>query len=245
MSLYNEDEISKAINSIKHEEESEGEELPMLSLGKNIENVATEETPAPIVQHNECECVWCKPHFANSINELNGAIIMQISDLEALKEAAKQKLLLPHPGETTETTSLEVNLARSVVDSSMAHFLVAASEGNINITNIAARNTSNSLRDFTQFIGCYVSTIISETDKQFEVIDMAKDVLKSSMRLINEAKNALTNQDHTSKERLSMAGIEVSLALNKAVQCIPGQHIEDERTVINDSNGKCPKASNI
>ena len=50
MSLYNEDEISKAINSIKHEEESEGEELPMLSLGKNIENVETEETPAPFVQ---------------------------------------------------------------------------------------------------------------------------------------------------------------------------------------------------
>ena len=102
----------------------------MLMLEENLQDVATEEAQT-LNQHNICECVWCKPYFSSSINELTETINLKISDLDILKEAVKKKSLVPHPGETIETTSLEVNLSRSVVDSTMAHFLLAASEGNI------------------------------------------------------------------------------------------------------------------
>ena len=254
MSLYNEEEIIGAIDSKKHEmEESDGEQL--LMIGQNLQNVATEEQQTPIVQQNICECVWCKPYFSDSINELTENVKLQLTDLELLKEAANQKNLLTHPGETSENTSLQINLARSVVDSTMAHFLSAASEGNIDIANIAARNTGNALRNMTQFIGCFVSTL-SETEKQFEIINMAKEVLLKSMRLINEAQKALCVQDQTNKENLALAAIDVSLSLNKAMICIPapGQLIEDGTTdTIGDLdkmahsanvNSKCPKDSN-
>ena len=134
-------------------------------------------------------------------------------------------------------------------------FLSAASEGNVDIANIAARNTGNALRNLTQFIGCFASTL-SETEKQFEIINMGKDVLLKSMRLINEAQKALSVQVQTNKENLASAAIDVSLSLNKAMICIPapGQQIEDGTTDTNDLdkmthsadvNSKCPKDSNI
>ena len=187
--------------------------------------------------------------------ELNQDVKFQLKDLELLKEAVENKSLLPHQGETQENTSLEVNLARSVVDSTMAHFLSAASEGNVDIANIAARNTGNALRNLTQFIGCFASTL-SETEKQFEIINMGKDVLLKSMRLINEAQKALSVQVQTNKENLASAAIDVSLSLNKAMICIPapGHQIEDGTTDTNDLdkmthsadvNSKCPNYSNI
>ena len=179
-------------------------DMPVESNWLNMQSLLAAQTQN---QHNICECVWCKPYFSSSINQLTETINLKISDLDILKEAVKKKSLVPHPGDTIETTSLEVNLSRSVVDSTMAHFLLAASEGNINVANIAARNTSNALRDFTQFIGCYVSTL-SNTETKFQVIDMAKDVLEKSTRLVNEAHNTLRNPNQTNKARLSKAGID-------------------------------------
>ena len=63
-----------------------------------------------------------------------------------------------------------------------------------------ARNTGNALRNLTQFIGCFASTL-SETEKQFEIINMGKDVLLKSMRLINEAQKALSVQVQTNKDQ--------------------------------------------
>ena len=251
MSLYKEEEIIGAIDLIKNVmEESNGEQLLMTGQDK-----ATEEQQTPIIQHNMCDCVWCKPYFSNSIIELKQDVKLQLTDLELLKEAVEKKSLLPHPGETQENTSMQVNLSRSVVDSTMAHFLFAVNEGNINIANIAARNTAMALRTLTQFIGCLASTL-SETEKQFEIIDMAKDVLLKSMRLINEAQKALSVRVQTNKENLTSAAIDVSLSLNKAMICIPApeQQIEAETTDINDLdkithsadvNSKCTKDSYI
>ena len=66
---------------------------------------------------------------------------------------------------------------------------------------------------------------------------------------------SLSNQDQTNKENLALAGIDVSLSLNKAMICIPapGQQIEDGTIDTNDLdkmthsanvNSKCPKDSN-
>ena len=67
MSLYKEEEIIGAIYSIKNEmEESNGEQLWMTG-----QDVTTEKQQAPIIQHNMCDCVWCKPNFSDSINELS------------------------------------------------------------------------------------------------------------------------------------------------------------------------------
>ena len=108
------------------------------------------------------------------------------------------------------------------------------------------------LRTLTQFIGCLASTL-SETEKQFEIIDMAKDVLLKSMRLINEAQKALSVRVQTNKQNLTSAAIDVSLSLNKAMICIPApeQQIEDGTNDLDkithsaDVNSKCTKDSYI
>nr|CAD7194456.1 unnamed protein product [Timema douglasi] len=73
-------------------------------------------------------------------------------ELEAFHRAAERAQLRPLPGETAESTSLQLGSTSKNVGFAMAQLLSAAAQGNENYTGIAARNTSTSLKDLTKAV---------------------------------------------------------------------------------------------
>ena len=67
-------------------------------------------------------------------------------ELAESKREAQEGKLLPLPGQTIETCSMELGATSKTVGSSMAQLLTAANQGNENYTGIAARDTANALR---------------------------------------------------------------------------------------------------
>ena len=67
-------------------------------------------------------------------------------ELAEVKREAAQGQLLPLPGQTVESCSLELGATSKTVGSSMAQLLTAANQGNENYTGIAARDTANALQ---------------------------------------------------------------------------------------------------
>merc|ERR1719471_1069573 len=157
------------------------------------------------------------------------------SELEEFRSAANQMQLAPLPGESMESATIQLNTASRAVGSTVAQLLTAASEGNRDITNRAARDTANALRDFTAAVRGVAATS-SDKSSQQTVLAMAKDVMMKSAKLVMEAQRAMNNPSDPGKSyNLAAAGKEVSQALNKTMQCIPGQQ-EVEDTISNINN---------
>ena len=79
-------------------------------------------------------------------------------ELEEFREAAHGLALRPMPGETAERATSQLNTASRAVGSTVAQLITAASQGNRDITNRAARDTANALRDFKDRIFKDLST---------------------------------------------------------------------------------------
>ncbi|XP_013778384.1 talin-2-like [Limulus polyphemus] len=119
------------------------------------------------------------------INSLN-------DELEAFKRAVKEFDLKPLPGETNESSTLQLGSTSKTVGSSMAQLLTAASQGNENYTGIAARDTANALKVLTGAVRGVAATT-SEQDIQLKIIDSAQDVMTKSAQLIEEARRSVQN----------------------------------------------------
>merc|ERR1719412_1538080 len=152
------------------------------------------------------------------------------SELDEFRAAAGSMQLSPLPGETSQTASVQLNTASRAVGSTVAQLLTAASDGKRDITNRAARDTANALRDFTAAVRGVAAT---SKDKQTQdrVITSAKDVMMKSAKLVMEAQRAMNNPSDPGKSySLATSGKEVSAALNRTMQCVPGQQ-EVEETI--------------
>ena len=138
--------------------------------------------------------------------------------------------LRPLPGETVESATLMLNTTSKSVGATVAQLMRAASEGNEDITNRAARDTANALRDYTAAVrGVAAST--KDREAQNRLLDQAQAVMSRSARLVLEAQRAMQNpSDPRKEERLQTAGHEVNLALEGAMSCLPGQE-EVEQTL--------------
>ncbi|KDR19212.1 Talin-1 [Zootermopsis nevadensis] len=149
-------------------------------------------------------------------------------ELEAFQRSAERAELRPLPGETAESAALQLGSTSKNVGFAMAQLLSAAAQGNENYTGIAARNTSSALRDLTISVRGVAATT-KNRDTQTKIISSADDVMERSLRLIEEARQALQNPEGQSNaQNLAQVAKDVSQALNKCVGCLPGQMDVDE-----------------
>ena len=161
------------------------------------------------------------------------------SELEEFREASRNFTLRPMPGETIETATYQYNMASKSVGSKVAQLMTAASEGNQDITNRAARDTANALRDFTAAVrGVAANT--KDQQSQNRIIDSAQLVMDKSAILVLEAQRAMQNPSDPKKQaKLTIIGKEVSMALDGALGCLPGQEeLEDTIEQVDEWNKK-------
>ena len=149
-------------------------------------------------------------------------------ELEEFREAAHGLALRPMPGETAERATSQLNTASRAVGSTVAQLITAASQGNRDITNRAARDTANALRDFTAAVRGVAATAQDQA-AQNRVIDQAQLVMARSAQLVLEAQRAMNSPaDPSRSQNLATAGKSVSQALSGTMQCLPGQQeVED------------------
>lgn len=143
-------------------------------------------------------------------------------ELVEVKKEAAQGQLLPLPGQTVESCSLELGATSKTVGSSMAQLLTAANQGNENYTGIAARDTANALQVLTGSVRG-VAAFTKNPQTQEYIIMTAQQVMDQSVGLISEVKYTLENPSAPNKQqRLAQAAKKVSQALNHMVNCLPG-----------------------
>jgi talin len=143
-------------------------------------------------------------------------------ELAEVKREAAEGQLLPLPGQTVESCSLELGATSKTVGSSMAQLLTAANQGNENYTGIAARDTANALQVLTSSVRG-VAAFTKNRQTQDYIIMTAQQVMDQSVGLISEVKQTLDNPSAPNKQqRLAQAAKKVSQALNHMVNCLPG-----------------------
>lgn len=143
-------------------------------------------------------------------------------ELAESKKDAHEGKLLPLPGQTIESCSLELGATSKTVGSSMAQLLTAANQGNENYTGIAARDTANALRVLATAVRG-VAAYTKKSQTQEYIIVTAQQVMEQSVALISEAKQVVEDPKTPNKQmRLAQAAKAVSQALNRVVNCLPG-----------------------
>ena len=179
----------------------------------------------------------------NKAHQVCGALEIEASadlieslqqEIEEFRSASNTYSLRPLPGETLESATLLLNTTSKSVGSTVAQLTTAASEGNEDITNRAARDTANALRDYTAAVrGVAANT--KDRSSQHKILDQAQLVMAKSARLVLEAQRAMQNPtDPHKQDKLQQAGREVNQALEGAMSCLPGQE-EVEQTLNNIS----------
>ncbi|PSN52989.1 Talin-1 [Blattella germanica] len=150
------------------------------------------------------------------------------AELDAFQQAVDQAELRPLPGETAESTALQLGSTSKNVGFAMAQLLSAAAQGNENYTGIAARNTSTALRDLTMAVRGVAATT-NNRETQTKIIFSAEEVMHKSLRLMDEARQAVQNPESPNNaQNLTQVAKDVSQALNKCVGCLPGQKDVDD-----------------
>ncbi|XP_039224920.1 talin-1 isoform X2 [Crotalus tigris] len=148
-------------------------------------------------------------------------------DLQEAKAAARDGKLKPLPGETMEKCAQDLGNSTKAVSSSIAQLLGEVTQGNENYTGIAARDVAQALRQLSQSArGVAAST--EDPQAQAAMLDCAGDVMDKASSLIREARKAVAKPgDAESQQRLAQVAKAVSQALNRCVNCLPGQRDVD------------------
>lgn len=108
----------------------------------------------------------------------------------------------------------------------MAQLLSAASQGNEIYTAQAARDTAHNLRSFTRAVRTVAATS-NNADTQKRIINAGQDVMLQSVRLVEEAQRSLKSPGGGVSPGLASSAKEVSAALGRTVNCLPGQRDVD------------------
>ncbi|XP_066195588.1 talin-1 isoform X1 [Sylvia atricapilla] len=148
-------------------------------------------------------------------------------DLQEAKAAARDGKLKPLPGETMEKCAQDLGNSTKAVSSAIAHLLGEVAQGNENYTGIAAREVAQALRSLSQ-AARGVAANTSDPQAQSAMLDCASDVMDKANNLIEEARKAVAKPgDPESQQRLAQVAKAVSQALNRCVNCLPGQRDVD------------------
>ncbi|XP_070599798.1 talin-1 isoform X6 [Erythrolamprus reginae] len=148
-------------------------------------------------------------------------------DLQEAKAAAREGKLKPLPGETMEKCAQDLGNSTKAVSSAIAHLLGEIAQGNENYTGIAARDVAQALRSLSQ-AARGVAANTEDPQAQAATLDCAGDVMDKASSLIREARMAVSKPgDAESQQRLAQVAKAVSQALNRCVNCLPGQRDVD------------------
>lgn len=142
------------------------------------------------------------------------------SVLDDTRNAAQTGTLRPLPGETIENTAQQLRKSAKNVGIALSQLLSSVLQGQRMYAGVAGRDTALALGDFTKSVHG-----VAATTKNPAVIDCADEVVMSSAQLIEEAQRTLQNIGDTNA--LTQAGRNVTAALSKTVDCIPGQREVD------------------
>ncbi|XP_077353382.1 talin-1 isoform X1 [Festucalex cinctus] len=154
-------------------------------------------------------------------------------DIQDAKVSADEGKLKPLPGENLEKCSQDLGTSTKAVSSAIAQLLSEATQGNENYTGMAARDVAQALKSLASAARGVAATT-DDAGARAALLDCASDVMDKSGNLIEETKKAITKPgDAESQQRLAQVAKAVSQALNRCVNCLPGQRDVDNaiRTV--------------
>ncbi|XP_035524115.1 LOW QUALITY PROTEIN: talin-1 [Morone saxatilis] len=154
-------------------------------------------------------------------------------DMKEAKSSAEEGKLKPLPGETLEKCSQDLGTSTKAVSSAIAQLLSEATQGNENYTGMAARDIAQALKSLAS-AARGVGATTGDSSARNAMLDCAGDVMDKSANLIEETKRAIAKPgDAESQQRLAQVAKAVSQALNRCVNCLPGQRDVDNaiRTV--------------
>ncbi|XP_060890598.1 talin-1 isoform X3 [Labrus mixtus] len=154
-------------------------------------------------------------------------------DLQDAKASAEEGKLKPLPGETMERCSQDLGSSTKAVSSAVAQLLSEVTQGNENYTGMAARDVAQALKSLAS-AARGVAANTDDSPARTAMLDCARDVMDKSANLIEETKRAVAKPgDAESQQRLAQVAKAVSQALNRCVNCLPGQRDVDNaiRTV--------------
>ncbi|XP_036337556.1 talin-2 [Rhagoletis pomonella] len=140
--------------------------------------------------------------------------------LDDTRKAAQSGNIRPLPGETVENTAQQLRVSAKNVGIALRQLLSSVIQEQRRYAGVAGRDTALALGDFTKSVHG-----VAATTKNPVVIDCADEVVLHSARLIEEAQRTLQNVGST--DALTQAGRDVTVALSKTVDCIPGQREVD------------------
>lgn len=258
------DVIPKLVEGVKYSMQNPDSAMAQLNLINNAERfldpafhlTGTTQSALPTVDNQSASLQLqnSAKQMENALKELKscinkayaacGSLEMEASadlihslecELEEFRSAANHMQLAPLPGESVESATIQLNTASRAVGSSVAQLMTAASEGNHEVTNRAARDTANALRDFTAAVRGVAATSTDHRAKNY-VIDQAQLVMSKSALLVLEAQRAMHNPgDPNKSQQLAFAGKDVSVALSNTLQCLPGQQeVEETISMVNN-----------
>lgn len=141
--------------------------------------------------------------------------------LNDTQTAAQQSKLRPLPGETAENASQQLCNTAKGVGIAMSQLLSAVSQGERMYAGAAGRDTALALGEFTKSVRGVVAT-----GGNPDVIDCADEVIVSSVRLVEEAQRTLQNLGD--QQILTYTAHDLTTALSKCVECLPGQREVDD-----------------
>ncbi|KAH8306929.1 hypothetical protein KR044_001207 [Drosophila immigrans] len=140
--------------------------------------------------------------------------------LDDTRQAALAGQLRPLPGETVENTADELRKSAKNVGIALSQLLSSVLQGQRSYAGAAGRDTALALGDFTKSVHG-----VAATTQNPAIIDCADDVVTSSAQLIEQAQRTL--QGVSDPQALTQAGRDVTGALSRTVDCIPGQREVD------------------
>lgn len=146
--------------------------------------------------------------------------------MEEFERAVNAHNLRPLPGDTAERSAYQLGTSSKAVNQGIARLLSAASQGNEIYTAQAARDTAHNLRSLTGAVRGVAATT-DNLDTQKNIIHSAHDVMQHSVHLVEEAKRSLQSPDGGVSPALAAVAKEVSNAVGRTVNCLPGQRDVD------------------
>ena len=189
--------------------------LQLSNSSKQLDNAVKELRSCIYKAHQVCGSLEMEASV-----DLIEAMKIELDEFRAAVDALDLK---PLPGETMESTQLQLSTASKSVGSTVAQLLTAATEGNEEITSRAARDTANALRDFTAAVRGVAATT-KDRGVQMKIIDSAQLVMTKSALLVMEAQKSMSNPgDQARQNMLSKVSKDVTAALGSTMTCLPGQ----------------------
>uniref|UniRef100_A0AAY4DQ91 Talin 1 n=1 Tax=Denticeps clupeoides TaxID=299321 RepID=A0AAY4DQ91_9TELE len=223
-----------------------------LQPGTKMVSAAKATVPTISDQASAMQLSQCAKNLANALAELRTAaqkaqeacgpleidnalsVVRGLEkDMQEAKASATEGKLRPLPGETLEKCSQDLGTSTKAVSSAMAQLLSEAAQGNENYAGMAARDVAQALRSLAS-AARGVAANTEDPHARSAMLDCASDVMDKSANLIEETKRAVAKPgDPDSQQRLAQVAKAVSQALNRSVNCLPGQRDVDNaiRTV--------------